>query len=73
MLYPWKECAGINDVKSGAPQKRIWVNWEMCYKCWKGVTNPLTMFLDGLSQCQGYCWLMIGYESLVCMWLTLVF
>ena len=45
----------------------------MCYKCWKGVTNPLTMLLDGLSQCQGYCCLMIGYESLVCMWLTLVF
>ena len=30
------------------------------------------MFLDGLSQCQGYCWLMIGYELLVCMWLILV-
>ena len=23
-LYPWKDCAGITFVKSGAPQEKLW-------------------------------------------------
>ena len=28
-LYPWKDCAGINNVKSGAPQEKLWNDKKM--------------------------------------------
>ena len=44
---------------------------ELLRKCDLNVERGYQSFNHAfrwLSQCQGYCWLMIGYESLVCMY-----